>query len=370
MRPKILFILHWPPPVHGSSVVGLQIKQSKIINSDFDCDYINLNTSDTIDEIGKNAVVKVFRFSVILWKTFCSLLIHRPNLCYIAITVVGKGFYKDVLVVLLAKMFRVRLIFHLHNKGISTRQDKFIDDIFYRFVFKKSNVILLSNYLYQDVKKYVTETKTHICPNGIPHINRTSSSEIKKQNEITKILFLSNLIESKGVYVLMDACSMLKQTHVPFQCIFVGNVGDITVELFEKELQNRGLQSKVKYIGAKYGEEKNEMLRNADIFVLPTYNECFPLVLLEALQFGLPIISTYEGGIKDIVENGKTGFLVNQKDAGQLAEKLEILIKNSDLRINMGKAGRIKFEQEFTVEKFEQRLTEIIKRISSDRILN
>jgi glycosyltransferase involved in cell wall biosynthesis len=81
------------------------------------------------------------------------------------------------------------------------------------------------------------------------------------------------------------------------------------------------------------------------------------------MQFSLPVISTLEGGIPDIVEDGVTGFLVPQKNAEVLAEKLEILIKNPVLRNKMGTEGRTKFENKFTLSVFENRLKEILNTI-------
>ena len=99
----------------------------------------------------------------------------------------------------------------------------------------------------------------------------------------------------------------------------------------------------------------------SDIFVLPTYNDCFPLVLLEAMSFSLPIISTFEGGIPDIVNDELTGYLVQQRDSVALAEKIELLIQNPDLRKKMGIAGRKIFLQKFTLDKFENRLISILQ---------
>ena len=154
MKSRILFILHWPPPVHGSSVVGLQIKESKLINTDFNCTYINLGTSYSIDEIGKNSISKIFRFLTILWKVVRNLIVNRPDLCYFAITAKGPAFYKDILVVSLVKLFGVKLVYHFHNKGVSTRQNKFIDNFLYHVAFNDTEIILLSKYLYPDVQKY------------------------------------------------------------------------------------------------------------------------------------------------------------------------------------------------------------------------
>ena len=90
------------------------------------------------------------------------------------------------------------------------------------------------------------------------------------------------------------------------------------------------------------------------------HNECFSLVLLEAMEHGLPCISTIEGGIPGIVDDGKTGFLVPKHDVAVLADKIQLLLNDSVLCSNMGKVGREKFEKEFTLEVFEKKMVEIL----------
>ena len=143
-------------------------------------------------------------------------------------------------------------------------------------------------------------------------------------------------------------------------------VGGATVEIaaamFQNEVAKRGLEEMVVYHGRKYGKDKEAFLNAANMFVFPTFyhNECFPLVLLEAMDHGLPCISTTEGGIPGIVDDGKTGYLVPKHDAVALADKIEMFIRDIDLRHKMGLAGREKFEREFTLEVFEKRMVEIL----------
>lgn len=108
---------------------------------------------------------------------------------------------------------------------------------------------------------------------------------------------------------------------------------------------------------------KSKVFENPPVLPLfPTFyhNECFSLVLLEAMEHGLPCISTTEGGIPGIVDDGKTGFLVPKHDVAVLADKIQLLLNDSVLRCKMGKAGREKFEKEFTLEVFEKRMVEIL----------
>jgi glycosyltransferase involved in cell wall biosynthesis len=114
--------------------------------------------------------------------------------------------------------------------------------------------------------------------------------------------------------------------------------------------------------GPKFGNEKIAFLKKADIFVFPSYfhNETFGLVNLEAMQYSLPIVSTFEGGIPDVVEDGITGYLVPQLDSVMLADKLECLIKKPELRTKMGIAGKERFKSLFTYEHFQENIKNIL----------
>lgn len=358
---KILFLLHYPPPVHGSSMVGLQIKESKLVNKTFECRFINLGTSKTINEIGGKKVIKLFRYLSILGHLLKNILFHRPAICYFSINSKGAPFYKDSTLALVIKLFRIKLIYHFHNKGVSLRQDKFLDDLFYKLVFRNSSVILLSRYLYNDIQKYVHKEQVYYCPNGIPNIE---VKQIKKEGRTNvELLFLSNLMESKGIFVLLDVCKILKSKELIFHCTIVGSIGDISEQGMLSKLEKMHLTSYVNYAGKKFGKEKEEEFLNADIFIHPTLNDCFPLVLLEAMQYSLPIVSTFEGGIPDIVTDGKTGYLVAKRNIETLADKLEILIKNPELRQQMGNSGRKKYLDEFTSDFFEFKIVEILQQI-------
>jgi glycosyltransferase involved in cell wall biosynthesis len=364
-KSKILFILHFPPPVHGAAMVGEYIRESETINKAFNGHYINLGTSRTLDEIGKGGFKKWWRYLVLLWKIGFSVLSFRPNLVYLTLTAKGGGFYKDALVALKAKAMGAKMVYHFHNKGVRTRQDKWLDNLLYKIVFKNADVILLSEQLYPDIQKYVPKSRAHICPNGVPEVVTASIINIKKEaNKPIEILFLSNLIASKGVFVLLEACKILKAKELDFLCTYVGGEGDISEAQLQQNIEKSGLAEEVHYVGKKYGIEKTEVFLKANIFVHPSSDDCFPLVLIEAMQYSLPVVSTFEGGIPDMVEDGETGFLVPQNDAVALAEKLELLIKDPVLCKKMGELGRKKYEAEFTLAAFEARFTTILKELT------
>lgn len=266
------------------------------------------------------------------------------------------------------KRLGCQVVVHYHNKGVATHQGKWFDDALYKRFFKDIKVILLSECLYDDVKKYVKMDDVFVCGNGIPSTAIESCvsapfDAASPEDKIPHLLFLSNLLISKGVVVLLDSLNVLKEKGCRFVCDFVGGeTVEMDAAMFQAEVVKRGLEGMAVYHGRKYGKDNVAFLNAADIFVFPTFyhNECFPLVLLEAMEHGVACISTTEGGIPGIIDDGRTGFLVPKHDAVALADKIEMFIRDTDLRHKMGGAGREKFEREFTLEVFEKRIVEII----------
>ena len=364
-KPKILFILHFPPPVHGAAMVGQFIRNSNILRSNFDYVFINLGLSREVSDIGKTSLKKIKNYFRLLIKVLINLNKFKPDLCYITPTSQGTGLYKDIPVIVIAKFFKVKIVYHFHNKGVSKRQNRTLDNWFYKWMFNESKVILLSKHLYVDIKKYVSPDQVYYCANGIADETLNHSLKLNKSKKPlnVELLFLSNLIKTKGVQILLEACKDLKDNGLPFHCTFIGGIGDISLAQFNSSVRSLNLSDEVDYIGKKHGMEKATAFKNADIFVHPTLNDCVPLVILEAMQYSLPVISTYEGGIPDLVENRNTGFLVRKNNVKDLSVRLQELINSKESRDLMGKAGRRKYEQQFTIASFEKRFLDIINQI-------
>ena len=105
--------------------------------------------------------------------------------------------------------------------------------------------------------------------------------------------------------------------------------------------------------------EKEKFFINSNVFVFPTFCDIFGLVLLEAMEYGLPCISTYEGGIPSIIQNGENGILIEQQNIEQLKNAMLSFIENPD-KNDMGKKGREIYLRQFTISKFEERLNNIL----------
>ena len=354
-KPKILMIAPLPPPVHGSAMMTQYIKNSDIINENFELDWINLSTSRTMDEIGKNPLKKIGRFMSSFFQTGLKLISNRYSACYLAITCHGIGFLKDFPFIMLCRLFGNKIIIHQHNKGMSADVDKKLFRPLFKSAYSKATVILLSWRLYPDIEKIVSRSQVKICPNGIP----VADQYPKTDNPVPRLLFLSNLIESKGVMTLLDACKILKESNIDFQCDFIGGeTSEISKKQFIDEVNKRNLGKNVTYLGCKFGDDKYRHLANCDIFVFPTNysNECFPLVILEAMQQKCAIVTTDVGGIPDIIRNEESGIIVPANDPKELATKIKYLITNPLKRKELAETAFKDFYIKYTISNFEQQI--------------
>ncbi|MBQ7442634.1 MAG: glycosyltransferase family 4 protein [Bacteroidaceae bacterium] len=357
-KPVILFIAPFPPPIHGSSMMSRLIRESQHINDEFECSYVNMSTSRTVDEIGQYGITKIVRWFLALIITLWKLVRLKPDLCHISITCHGTGFIKDSLFVLLCKLFRKPIVIHQHNKGMSQDVSKWPYRWLLPLCYKDSTVILLSWHLYQDIQQVVNKEQVQICPNGIPGM---PTEHKNASNSIPHLLFLSNLLPSKGVYVLLDAMQILKKQGLSFTCHFVGaESSEINSLSFLEESRKRGLEGMAIYVGKKYGKDKTEEFLQADIFIHPTNDDCFPLVILEAMQFGLPVITTNEGGIPDMVQDKVNGLICEKESASSLAHHIAFLINDAKKRQEMGRKGEQFYHDKYTTERFERRMTDIL----------
>lgn len=362
MRKRILALLHLPPPEYGVTIFNQNI--IKALSGKFSITAIPINTAKTLETIDKINVTKIFLSLKIAFKTFGALLKNKYDVCYMSLSPTGAAFFKDLIIVFLVKLSGTKIMYHMHGGGIAQRKG-LLERISYRFCFNNAKIIILSEPLYDDLKQYVHRDNAYILPNAIPTVlddkefSKIAEHRQRQEKNIT-LLFLSNLVRSKGVMEALSAASMLKNSGYEFQFIFTGRCFDISKDEFQARVKELGIENYVSYHGFVTGEAKHELLKNADIFIYPTYKDMFPLVLLEAMQYGLPIVSTDTGAIPDLIQNEVNGFICPQHDTHALTQKIRLLMESAELRGEMGKAGRERFIKNYSFEKFEQKLANIL----------
>jgi glycosyltransferase involved in cell wall biosynthesis len=217
--------------------------------------------------------------------------------------------------------------------------------------------------------EYFQARKIYTVPNAAHDL---SSLYSRQNNEGSaggpvRILYVGTVCESKGILVLLEACRQLRDRSCSFHLDVVGSFQPApfsqTVQAF---IESSNLNEYVTVHGQMTGDSKWNMFANADVFCFPSHyeSEGFPCVLVEAMCFALPVVSTRWRGIPSIVEEGRTGFLVDIGDANELARRLQSLIVDRDSASRMGIAGREKFVSHFSSAKHLEQMRQIFLELS------
>ena len=231
----------------------------------------------------------------------------------------------------------------------------------FRRIFKwmlgyADSVTVNSTFMKNELSKIIPAKEIEIIPMG-SGIGEISEKSVKKEQKTkTNLLFVGRLIEWKGAKYLIDAVKMLDPDK--FELHIAGDGP-------ERENLEKTAPENVIFHGYQTGKNLEELYRNADIFILPSivddagYTEGLGTVLLEATNFSIPIIGTDVGGIPDIIKDGETGLLVQQKDPEAISEAVKKLAENSGLRETLVKNAKNHIEKSFSWETITEKFFRI-----------
>jgi glycosyltransferase involved in cell wall biosynthesis len=215
-------------------------------------------------------------------------------------------------------------------------------------------------------------TPIYLSYHGI-NLTRFTSAFTKQKTEIPLILSVGRYCEKKGFPYLIEACRQLKQQGYKFQCDIVG-YGPMQGELAQL-IADLDVADVVSLAGKMTQDELVKVYQKSSIFVLPCQvmdngdRDGIPNVLLEAMAMEIPVVSTDISGIGELVDSGENGFLVPEKNPPALAEALEKLLSQPELREQFGKAGRQRVLQQFSLERNVGEIRELFDRMLHSTVI-
>ena len=186
-----------------------------------------------------------------------------------------------------------------------------------------------------------------------------SPTNEKPTNEKPCVLYFGRMLWDKGIEYLVEAKKILKGSGVDFDLILVGKPDESNPSHIKlKQLKKWESEGLIQFLG--YRSDIIELIRECDLVVLPTYyREGVPLSLIEAASVGKPIVTTDMPGCREIVVDGFNGFIVPVKDSISLAEKIQEILSNKDMRISFGKNSRQRVIDLFAIETVAKKTIDI-----------
>lgn len=183
--------------------------------------------------------------------------------------------------------------------------------------------------------------------------NLVSHGELGK-----RLLYVGRLAAVKGLPILLDCLVALKLSHPDIVLTVVGDGSD-RAEL-EQMTARLGLDENVRFIGYQSQAEVRKHMQQTDVFVMSSFAEGIPVVLMEAMAAGVPVVASQIAGVSELVEEGVSGYLVPPGDPVSLAERIKTLLTDSQLRAQLGAAGRAKVEKDFNIHYEVARLYHVM----------
>jgi len=365
-KPNILIIGQVPPPYNGMSVVTRTILDSSL-KERFVLIHLDISDRRPISNVEKFDLINVFLAFLHGWRFLRLLILKKPDIVYSPISQNNLGCLRDFLFLFPARIFKRRTVLHLHGGYFREFYEKSgcLMRLLIRFGTSKSEqVIVLGECLKHIFKDFIPEDKISVVPNGLEDFAaQTDVFREKNQNSKCTILFLSNLIKAKGLFDVIKAAPRVLDKYRNASFIFAGDwFRQEDKERIFSFIKEHNLSQNVTFTGPVAGKEKERYYLRSDIFILPSYNEGQPFVILEAMAAGLPVITTDTGAIKETVIDGENGFIVEKGNPQQIAEKIILLIEKKNTRREMGSKNRERFLKYYTKDRFSDNLGKVFEK--------
>lgn len=335
---------------------------------------LQLNNYDNIEYILSNDVDSGSTLSKTI--TLCQfyykfmISIHKFEACHFNVTLEPRSYYRDMILILLCRFLKVKIIVFFHGWKFPFEK-KITSSLFQQVLFKHSYghmdacIVLgkifrekLSQFRIKPTCRFFLES-TVADDEYIDEI--LLESRLSKPITHFKILFISRIETTKGTVIAMDAFSKflekIEGTGISAELIMAGEGPDLTSS---KDYARSKSIPHIQFPGYVVGYDKHLIMLGSHILLFPTYYpEGLPLTILEAMLYGLPVISRINAGIPDVIEQGINGFLTESKDSDVFCDYLLLLIKDTVLYQNIALANHQKAKSLFVKEKIRSRILTI-----------
>lgn len=363
----MLFFGFRAPPHFGPATTCEALVDS-CFGDHYDLTFVDLNISKDFSEVGGMTLGKALRILKRYVETVGTLMTRDFDVACYPPAFSSASFLKDALFIWTCLLFGVPVVLHAHGNNLvdfHASSPRWLRWIIEQTVKHSKAAIVFGERLKFNFDPFLPPERIFAVHAGIKP--GQVSPDRKTKDGPVRVLFLSNLIESKGIWTALDAVGHVPRTTPDIRFLFAG-----AWERPEDEdkalsrLRASGSEARVTFLGTVRGQQKVELLGSCDILIFPThhYFETFGMVNLEAMEAGIPIITTSRGAIPELVTDGVNGCIVPEKDPEALAERIAHLAEHPELRRRMGETNREKFRRAYTNDRFGERMIHVFDAVS------
>lgn len=353
---KILIVGKLPPPYMGPSIAFSILINSKL-KEYFDLSWFDVKLNKSLTTMGQWSFGKLYN-AINLYIGFSKQLKKcQPEIALIPISQSTPGFIKDAIFILICKLFDVEVLVQLRGSNFLNwvKKSSYLNQSFVKWVLKKTlGVVVLGEKLRYLFTDYYPEDRIFVVPNGGDIV--FPAKVVHPDNKLY-ILYLANLQRSKGIEDVMQAIKIVNENRPGSVHLTVaGGWREQEVKNYCTKLTDE-FTLPVTFAGPVSGDDKLRLLSQADLFVFtPREPEGHPWSVIEAMAAGIPVITTDRGAITESIAHGINGFIVESHQPKAIAQRVEQLLNNPDLRNTMGNMNRNDYLKKYTenvmIEKY------------------
>jgi glycosyltransferase involved in cell wall biosynthesis len=359
----VLVVGPLPPPHHGVSAVTQNLLNSSLRDS---FHLLHLDTADrrSLANVA-NMDLRNIWLAVRHGLRFSYLLVaKRPQLVYVPISEGALGFLRDSLFLVPARLVRRAVVIHLHAGGFDSlyRNANVALRWLIRFCLEKvGRAVVLGDCFRSIFSGIIPQERVRVVPNGIPgepyakHCDAVGSRQRK-----FRVLYMGNLWQSKGFIDFIHAAPLVRESIPEVEFLLMGDDSFAEAKRAQEWVREQRLGDTVRFLGVREGVEKTEVLKESDVLVFPSRgSEGQPLVLLEAMAAGVPIVATRHATAEQTLGNDGTLY-IRPQDPADLAQKVITVLGDPNLRRSIAAKNRARWEMSFTLEKFAANLRAVL----------
>lgn len=346
-KQKILFLIQFPPPIHGASTMNKLVYERASSDKRNLCKLTKLDFARDLQDLRVFRAGKVFKAIKIFFVLCWNLVVFRPNKVFFSIVPHGYVLIRDSMYLFAIKILRpgAMPILHLHCSGLDRFNIRYKLGWFYRILFRRCTIIHLSKELMdrEIAPLKIAKVQTEVVPNCIdpPIPNKPPNTR-----EMRNILFLSNLLEQKGYTMLVEAVAILKGRFPEITLTIAGDYPSKNVySNLIHQIAELGLTSNVSVTGRVEGQLKQQVLEKASIFVLPSKSEYFPLTILEAMANRVAVITSGRQNLSSLFTDNYHLLFLDELSPSGIANRLEPLLHDKTLLNSIAENGHIRWHQ-------------------------
>lgn len=364
-----VFVAQLPPPVHGQAVADAELARTQADR--LDLRVVPMRFAADVDDIGRFRLGKLWAAARVLGGALRARRTSRADTLVWSLGARSRlPVLRDAVLLSLLRPWFERTILHLHTGDYGDRiaHERGPVGRLVRRAFRDGELILLDERLDVEGARPPRPRAVHYLNYGVadPDVSRPTPAA-----GVPSVLFLGNLYPSKGTHDVVSAIARLRDAGTRVELTVAGAPpGDEEQRDLESLIAELDVADRVHLVGPVHGEDKRSVLREATVFCFPTRYEAegMPLVVMEAMGAGLPVVATSWRAIPSTVVEGETGFLVEPGDVEAIADRIQRIADDPELARRLGAAARRRYEDRFTLDRFRADFAAIVSGAGATRL--